>query len=137
MARVRHHGSPTVIVLDAAVVIAVLDADDAHHEAASTLLLENAASGFVMNSLNLAEALVGPTRRGRGAEARNRLDALGICTVELPADAGPELAQIRVATGSKMPDCCLLLTARQVHGQVATFDERLRTSAAQLGLELV
>lgn len=122
------------VVLDAAVVIALLDSTDAHHDAATRLLLDHAAADFVMSPINHGEVLVGPARHGRLDEAVARIEALGVTIEPVPRDAGQQLARLRAETGCKMPDCCALLAARQRGGLVATFDDRLRRSAQHLGL---
>lgn len=126
-----------LLVLDAAVVIAVLDETDVHHRSAVRLLAENTSATLLMSALTYAEVLVGPARHGRLDLAVRLLDDLGVATVGLADTAGAELADIRARTGSKMPDCCVLLAAREHGGQVATFEERLRVSAAALGLRCV
>jgi len=58
-------------VLDAGVVIAVLDAADGHHAAARAALSEALARGdeLVLPASAYAESLVGPSRRGQAAVA--------------------------------------------------------------------
>jgi predicted nucleic acid-binding protein len=119
-----------VIVLDACVLIAHLDAHDAHHERASRLLAGTGDLPLVANTLTIAEVLVGPTRTGRGQQAHEALERLGVTALELPAGAAVELAELRAATGLKMPDCCVLWTA--IHHQpsaLATFDHQLSRAA--------
>lgn len=53
-----------MIVLDASVLIAYLDARDQHHNAAEALLLRSADDEFGANALTIAEVLVGPLRAG-------------------------------------------------------------------------
>ena len=126
-----------MIVLDAAVVIALLDAGDTHHRAAHDLIRAHLDDDLGVNPINLAEALVRPAALGRAEEAIATLDAIGVTTVPLPAAAAARLAAIRAETGSKMPDCCVLLTAEECGAAVATFDERLRASARRLNLTVV
>lgn len=65
------------------------------------------------------------------------IHALGITIKPLPGDAAARLARLRAHTGTKMPVCCVLLTAEQTSARVATFDDRPTKSANSLGLEVV
>jgi predicted nucleic acid-binding protein len=123
-----------VIVLDASVLIAHLDRDDAHHEAATERLLELADQPFGASSITLAEVLVAPTRAGSLPTARGALRTLGVAELSLPPNASERLASLRVETTLKLPDCCVLLGAEAAGGRVLTFDERLAREAARRGL---
>lgn len=59
-----------VLVLDASVVIALLDAADVHHAAAFAALPSDDSSEIVLPASAYAEVLVGPRRRGPAAVAR-------------------------------------------------------------------
>jgi predicted nucleic acid-binding protein len=123
-----------MIVLDASVLIAHLDRHDAHHEAASECLVEHAELPFGSSSISLAEVLVGPVRAGRLQPAQEALQALGIAELPLTAGGAQRLAALRTETKLKLPDCCVLLAAQDVHGRVLTFDRRLAAEAERLGV---
>jgi predicted nucleic acid-binding protein len=123
-----------VIVLDASVLIAHLDATDVHHERASALLNDAADEALAAGPITLAEVLVGPARAGKVDHGAALLHDLDVTTVPLLDDAPVRLAMLRAGTGLKMPDCCVLLAAEQTHGSLATFDDRLATAAAERGL---
>lgn len=125
-----------MIVLDAGVLIAHLDATDCHHDRAGELLLHAADQGrpLVASPITLAEVLVGPARGGRVDQAAAVLGQLGVRTVALPRDAAMRLAVLRAATTLKLPDCCVLLAADQVADAIATFDDRLALAARSHGL---
>jgi toxin FitB len=114
-----------VIVLDASVLIAHLDRGDSHHERAQQLLLLAVDQELAASTVTLAEVLVAPARAGQLDRASAALDELGVRAVQLDAGAHVRLATLRAATGLKLPDCCVLLAAEQVHGSLATFDDRL------------
>jgi predicted nucleic acid-binding protein len=122
-----------VIVLDASVLIAHLDAADAHHERASTLLLGIADEVLGASPLSLAEVLVGPARAGQLDRATAMLHQLQVASVRLADDASTQLAVLRAGTSLKLPGCCVLLAAEQTHGAVATFDDRLAAAARERG----
>ena len=64
-----------MIVLDASVLIAYLDAEDAQHQQAESLLEREIDDEFAVNPLTLAEVLVGPSRTGRLDATRSALRA--------------------------------------------------------------
>jgi predicted nucleic acid-binding protein len=121
-----------VIVLDASVLIAHLDARDVHHDAATAQLLDAANQQFGASSITLAEVLVAPARAGRLADAQAALRALGVTELMLPGDAAERLATLRAETELKLPDCCVLLAAEDTGATVLTFDDRLAGEAKRL-----
>lgn len=127
-----------MIVLDASLLIAHLDRTDPHHERAEAILLSLDDSPLWASAVTLAEVLVGPTRTGVAAEASRAFDALDIGAVPVGQDAAERLATLRVRTGLKLPDCCVLLAAEDVAATaLATFDKRLATAAREHGLRLL
>ena len=103
-------------VLDAGVVIALLDATDAHHSAARAALREALDRGddLVLPASAYAECLVGPLRRG--PEAAATVDAF---IDALPARVEPvtrsiaRAAALRARHGRavRLPDSLVLATA--------------------------
>lgn len=111
-----------LIVADASVLIAWLDARDAHHTEAIDLLASH--DGFVVHPLTLAEVLVHPVRAGVEGDVLARLSAIGMVVSPLPTDA-VRLARIRAETALRMPDCVVIACA-EAHGlPVGTFDTDL------------
>jgi predicted nucleic acid-binding protein len=126
-----------VIVLDASVLIAHLDDRDAHHERAVDVLSRSGPEPLGASTITLAETLVAPARAGRLADAEAALDRLGVVAVGLGENAASRLAQLRAETSRKLPDCCVLLAARQHSAQLASFDRDLLAAAEALGLDTV
>ncbi len=124
-----------VTVVDASVLIAHLDAGDALHTRATAALAETDGPLFV-SALTLAEVLVGPARRGRLAETHAVLRGpLGVQAVPFDEHAPVRLAELRAATGLRLPDCAVLLAAElAAPAALLTFDARLARAAAELGL---
>jgi predicted nucleic acid-binding protein len=122
-----------VIVLDASVLIAHLDSEDAHHDRATSLLLNTADEPLCASRLTLAEVLVGPARAGELDRAAGALAQIDVAGVGLDDDAPARLALLRAGTGLKLPDCCVLIAAEDVRGAVATFDDRLGAVARERG----
>lgn len=126
-----------MIVLDASVLIAHLDAADANHARARDALLAVADHPLAASTLTMAEVLVTPARVGALHAAQDALRELEVGDVPLPADAAPLLATLRADTGLKLPDCCVLFAAQQIEADgVLTFDERLAKRAGEWGFEV-
>ena len=123
-----------MIVLDACVLIAHLDGNDAHHARATRLLADLSGHPKITSVLTRAESLVAAARAGRRRAVEDILDRLRVDTDELPSEAAGQLAELRAHTGLRMPDCCVLLTAERTGADVATFDARLARAAAERGL---
>jgi predicted nucleic acid-binding protein len=122
-----------VIVLDASVMIAVLDGSDPHFPRAKVLLAAHVSEQMLAHRLTLSESLVAAVRAGRGEEASAALRAVGIEPIDV-LDDPLELAQVRAETGLKMPDGCVLLAARRAGATLATFDVRLADAARAGGV---
>ncbi|MGY1836498.1 type II toxin-antitoxin system VapC family toxin [Blastococcus sp. SYSU DS0510] len=114
-----------MIVFDASVLIAHLDAEDAQHHKAESMLVREIDDEFAASALTLAEVLGGPSRTGRLDAARSALRELEIAEQPFPADTAVRLARWRADTGLRMPDCCVPLAAQDAAARLATFDERL------------
>ncbi|TKV35332.1 type II toxin-antitoxin system VapC family toxin [Mycobacteroides abscessus] len=124
------------IILDASVLIAHANPADDHHQAAGRILTDWAPFGYAASVLTLAEFYAGPARFGQLGVAQQMMISLGVATIDIPAAAAPELAQIRADHRLKMPDA-VVLHAAQAHGDaLATFDTRLGTVARLLGLRV-
>lgn len=126
-----------MIVLDASVLIAHLESTDSHHERATQLLLDSAEQPLGASPLTLAEVLVGPARADKLGLAEATLRELEVTTIPLAQDALARLARMRALTRLRLPDCCVLLAAESVGGAVATFDDRLASSAVEIGLAVL
>ena len=127
-----------MIVVDASVLIAHLDENDALHDRALDALLATVEQTLGCSPITLAEVLVGPARAGRLRDARTAVTDLGVGEIPLGEDAAARLASLRADTALKMPDCCVLLAAEDAQAEaVLTFDDRLARAAEQRGLPVV
>jgi predicted nucleic acid-binding protein len=126
-----------IVVLDASVLIGHLDGNDPHHGRAVSLL--DATDGQLLgaSTITLAETLVAPARAGRLADAHAALTRLGVRELALGDEASSRLARLRADLGIKLPDCCVLLTAQEHAGAVASFDTGVIKAARNLGLRTV
>lgn len=123
-----------MIVFDASVLIAYLDGADDHHAEAELLLARAVDDEFGASPLTLAEVLVVPARDGRLDAVLSALRHLEISELPFPTETAARLAQLRAATGLKMPDCCVLLAAEDAGATLASFDERLAQAAKERNL---
>jgi hypothetical protein len=73
-----------------------------------------------------------PVRIGQGSSMRADLHAAGIVLAPYDDDEPLRLAKLRVSTGLKLPDCCVL----DVAIQLATFDATLEDEAHRRGVAL-
>jgi len=127
-----------VIVVDASVLIAHLDEDDALHARAEEALLRAADRPLACSPITLAEVLVGPARRDQLDAARAAVTELEVKEISFGDDAPVRLARLRADTGLKMPDCCVLLAAQDAKAEtVLTFDDALARESERLGLRAV
>ncbi|MFP5218918.1 MAG: type II toxin-antitoxin system VapC family toxin [Actinomycetes bacterium] len=123
-------------MLDANVLIALLDADDAHHDAARSML-EAETDDLAISALTLAEVAVGPARADRLLAVQDAVEALGLRVLPVEAETWDALAQLRASTALRMPDCCVLHTGLARHASVATCDRQLATAARAAGLTAI
>lgn len=116
-----------LVVLDASVVIAFLDPDDALHEAAVQALTEHQHAELLIPTSAYAEILVAPHRRGSEAVAEVeafisdfaiRLEALTPAIARAAAKLRSESRMLR------LPDALVLATTEELGaGVVLTGDE--------------
>ncbi|HEU0190399.1 MAG TPA: type II toxin-antitoxin system VapC family toxin [Mycobacterium sp.] len=126
-----------MIALDASVLIAHLSPTDAHHRAATALLLDGTPGQLLVHPLTMAEVLVGGVRIGQGAAMLDDLRAAGI-VVAAGDDGEPlRLAELRSTTGLKLPDCCVLGIAIAHRASLATFGGALAAAARRRGISVI
>lgn len=118
-------------VLDAGVVIAVLDARDVHHAAATRVLSEawERGDGLVLPVSAYAECLVSPSRTGQAAIATVDLflDALPARVEPASRAVGAAAASLRASHGQslRLPDALVVATAMVLEAdRVITTDAR-------------
>jgi predicted nucleic acid-binding protein len=133
-----------VIVLDASVLIAHLWPSDRHHVEASDFLRRVAGDRMLTHPLTMTEVLIGGVRIGRGAEMRQDLADVGVQLADRDGDEPLRLAEIRVSTRLKLPDCCVLDVAlvslakapATTSVTLATFDRELADAANNRGVRV-
>jgi len=126
-------------VLDAGVVIAGLDAGDAHYTAAAEALraARDRDDSFVVPASAYAEILVRPARRGAATVARvdAALDALAIAVADADRTIARRAAMLRARhQGLRLPDALVIATAVELDADhLLTTDQRWKT-LRRLGL---
>jgi predicted nucleic acid-binding protein len=102
-----------LIAFDASVLIALLDADDRHHQAARAALETHAEDDLRIPAHTLAEALVHPIRAGKEREARRLIAALEIAVDAVDEPIAVAAAKLRARHGRalRMPDALVIAYA--------------------------
>lgn len=118
-------------IIDAGVIIGVLDGADAHHASAQRVLSAAVADGDILAvpASVYAEVLVGPARRGPAAKR-----AVDDFLADLPADVEPitrqsaaRAAELRATHGRRLrlPDALVVATAIHLKAdRILTTDRR-------------
>jgi len=125
-----------VIVLDASVMIAILDGSDTHFQAAQRIFLGHTTERLVAHRMTVGETLIQPARAGRAPAAATALAMLGVGYLDEPDDP-IELAKLRASSGLKLPDCIIVHAALRENAKLATFDARLGRAASEAGVLVV
>lgn len=116
------------LILDASVLIGLLDTSDAHHNAAvdDVEAADLRGDDLLTPASAYSEALVSFARAGRVADAREAVAAMGIVVTPLTAVIGENAAQLRAAYDRlRLPDAIVLATAHVLGGELLTYDDRL------------
>ena len=114
-----------IVVLDASVVIALLDSGDSHHSAAVAAVGRARHESLVLPASAYAEVLVDPWRHGRDAVAvvRRFVSDLGVRIEPLSADIAERAAGLRARHGAlRLPDALVLATADALDAPALTCD---------------
>lgn len=116
------------LIIDANVLIALLDRADPHYAKAvdDVDAADRAGQELVVPASAYSEALVAFARAGRLPDARTAIAAMGITVAELSADTAEDAAQLRAKHAKlRLGDAVVLATARSLSGGLLTYDERL------------
>jgi predicted nucleic acid-binding protein len=122
------------LILDASVLIGLLDSADAHHARAIDDV-ERADQGglrLLAPASAYSEALVAFARAGRLAEAREAIAAMGIAITPLTAAIAERAAAARVKHSRlRLPDAIVLACAEELDGELLSYDQHLAHIAQQ------
>jgi predicted nucleic acid-binding protein len=122
------------LILDASVLIGLLDSADAHHARAIDDV-ERADQGglrLLAPASAYGEALVAFARAGRLTEAREAIAAMGITITPLTAAIAERAAAARVKHSRlRLPDAIVLACAEELDGELLSYDQHLAHIAQQ------
>ncbi len=122
------------LILDASVLIGLLDTADAHHANAvgETEAADLAGKQLLVPASAYSEALVAFARAARVREAREAITAMGIKVTPLTAAIAEHAAELRARHKRlRLPDAIVLATARELAGDLLSYDHRLTQLASQ------
>jgi len=125
------------LILDASVVIGLLDTADAHHAKAIDDVEAGDRRGetLLMPASAYSEALVAFARASRLGEARDAIAAMGISIAPLTAGIAETAAELRARHKTlRLPDAIVLATARELDARILSYDRRLAKFAATDGI---
>jgi predicted nucleic acid-binding protein len=124
------------LILDASVLIGLLDTADVHHAGAvdDTEAADQAGRQLLTPASAYSEALVAFARAGRVDEARGAVAAMGIAVTPLTAPVAERAAELRAQHARlRLPDAIVLATAHEVGGELLSYDHRLVQLARRSG----
>ena len=102
-----------LVVLDASVLIAFHESNDAHHDSARAAVAASAGDDLILPATAYAEVLVWPLRRtpARGADVDETLDDLGVYVAPLTREIARAAAALRARRPSlRLPDAAVIAT---------------------------
>lgn len=123
-----------LVVLDASVVIAFLDANDALHARATAPIAAHRADQLVLPASAYAEALVGPYRRDAGAAGRIErfVDDFAIRVEPTGREIARQAARLRARHPAlRLPDALVLATAEALDAERVLTGERAWTKISR------
>jgi predicted nucleic acid-binding protein len=123
------------LILDASVLIGLLDSADTHHDRATDDVEAADREGrqLLLPASAYSETLVAFARARRLEEARRAITAMGITIVSLTDTIAERAAELRARhTRLRLPDAIILATAQEMGGSLLSYDRRLSQLAGKL-----
>ena len=116
------------LILDASVLIGLLDTADRHHNRAvdDVEVADSEGHQLLLPASAYSETLVAFARARRLDEARRAITAMGISIVPLNDRIAEQAAELRASHDRlRLPDAIVLTTARDLGGRLLSYDRRL------------
>jgi len=116
------------LILDASVLIGLLDTADAHHHRAieDVDAADRTGDTLATPASAYSEALVSFARADRTHDARDAIAAMGITVVALSQEMAERAAEIRAQHDRlRLPDAIVLATARELRADLLSYDASL------------
>lgn len=117
------------LILDASVLIGLLDSADVHHARAvdDVECADRAGRRLLVAASAYSEALVAFARLGRLGDARDAIAGMGIEIVSLTAPTAERAAELRARHARlRLPDAIVLACARELGAELLSYDQRLQ-----------
>lgn len=116
------------LILDASVLIGLLDTADAHHAQAiqDTEAADRAGRPLLVPASAYSEALVAFARANRIEDAREAIAAMGFAVVPLTAPIAECAAELRARHERlRLPDAIVLASVHELGGELLSYDHNL------------
>ncbi len=116
------------LILDASVLIGLLDTADAHHAQAiqDTEAADQASRPLLVPASAYSEALVAFARANRIKDAREAVTAMGLTITPLTATIAEHAAELRARHKRlRLPDAIVLASAHELNGDLLSYDHNL------------
>jgi predicted nucleic acid-binding protein len=116
------------LILDASVLIGLLDSTDVHHSRAvdDVERADRAGRPLLAPASAYSAALVAFARVGRVLEAREAIAAMGIVITPLTATIAERGAALRAGHARlRLPDAIVVACPEELDGELLSYDERL------------
>jgi predicted nucleic acid-binding protein len=123
------------LILDASVLIGLLDSADTHHDRAIDDVegADREGRQLLLPASAYSETLVAFARARRLEEARRAITPMGITIVSLTDTIAERAAELRARpTRLRLPDAIVLATAQEMGGSLLSYDRRLSRLAGKL-----
>ena len=120
------------LILDASVLIGLLDTADTHHAQAlqDTEAADRTGRPLLVPASAYSEALVAFARANRIKDAREAIAAMGFAVVPLTAAIAERAAELRARHERlRLPDAIVLASAHELGGELLTYDHNLARRA--------
>jgi predicted nucleic acid-binding protein len=122
------------LILDASVLIALLDSADTHHGRAidDVEAADREGRQLLLPASAYSETLVAFARARRLEEARRAIIAMGITIASLTDTIAERAAELRARhTRLRLPDAIVLATAQEMGGSLLSYDRKLSQLAGK------
>lgn len=128
------------VVVDSGVIIALVDADDAHHFWSVQQMQEivTARHAIVISALTVAEVLVRPAQAGAADVVRADLMSLRPRVIDVDEHLAARAAHVRATqTGLRLPDAIIVATALFAECEyLVTTDQRMAHAAQGISVRV-
>ena len=121
------------LILDASVLIGLLDTADPHHSRAVDAVeaADLTAEKLLVPASAYSEALVSFARARRIRDAREAIAAMGVAVAPMTGSIAETAAELRARHDRlRLPDAIVLATASELKARLLTYDDDLAKIAA-------